>query len=724
MHPSSGQFDPSSATGQAPAGANTSVLVLAWMMFLLPALGIPSELVLQDTLKSAVAAFGILIAALVFFWHQRHRAEPLLWHGLVWLPLALMAYALGSMVWSHTYLAGVEAIRWFLLSLLLWLGLNTLTPCTLPRLVWAIHGGLVLASLWVACQFWFDWQFFPQGPQPASSFINRNFFAEYAVSALPFSVWALVTMRQQRWLGWAAASVALNILAILMTGTRSALIALTFLLPVLLLVLLRYRSQLAWSTWRRAQQGLVAGVLGLGILVGGLIPTGNAQVQAENLGQSALARSMLRTGSIAKPTEYTRGSFSIRSALWMATARMTLAHPLEGVGAGAWEVEIPLYQRVDTQLETDYYAHNEFLQLLSEYGLLVGGGVMAFWLAYLLKSASVTWQLARDQAEAPPRAFALSSLMAFTVVSNAGFPLHLACCGVLVAICLSILARSDYQLDHLNAFRVTRFTLSTRAAQSLLSLATGGLIVAAVISWQALRAESSLVQAIRTANAFNKAQRLGEPQAAELKTQALAFVREGIAIHPHYRKLTAEVAEAFAASGDWGNAVWILESVAASRPYVAALWTGLAQGYSALGEYGRAQTAFEQLQRLKPEASSTISLHAILLSQKGEAAGAAALLTVQLDRAVFDFEMLQTAYAIGYKNKNWGLAIRALELRNITWPETRTDGYLRLGKLYAEPDVGNPQSALTAFRAGLASVPADQRSNYTRQVPMPYQAQM
>ena len=96
--------------------------LLAWVMFLVPALGVPSELMLQDTLKSALVAFGTLGAAVVFFWQQRNRTEPLLWHGLVWLPLVLMAYALGSMVWSHTYLAGVEAIRWFLLALLLWLG--------------------------------------------------------------------------------------------------------------------------------------------------------------------------------------------------------------------------------------------------------------------------------------------------------------------------------------------------------------------------------------------------------------------------------------------------------------------------------------------------------------------------------------------------------------------------------------------------------------------------
>ena len=29
----------------------------------------------------------------------------------MWLPLALMFYAIGSMLWSHAYLSGVEAVR-------------------------------------------------------------------------------------------------------------------------------------------------------------------------------------------------------------------------------------------------------------------------------------------------------------------------------------------------------------------------------------------------------------------------------------------------------------------------------------------------------------------------------------------------------------------------------------------------------------------------------------
>ncbi len=96
-------------------GAGTAA-ILALIMFLAPALGVPHEQMLQDTLKSIIVSFGALGAALLFFWRAQQR-DALRWHAVIVLPVLLMAYALGSMAWSHTYLAGVEAIRWFLFAL-------------------------------------------------------------------------------------------------------------------------------------------------------------------------------------------------------------------------------------------------------------------------------------------------------------------------------------------------------------------------------------------------------------------------------------------------------------------------------------------------------------------------------------------------------------------------------------------------------------------------------
>jgi len=697
------------------------VAILALMMFLVPALGVPSDLMLQDTLKSALVAFGVLIAALVFFWQQRERTAPLVWHGLMWLPLALMAYALGSMAWSHTYLAGAEAIRWFLLSLLLWLGLNTFTRANLPILFWGIHGGAVVASVWAILQFWLDFGLFPQFAMPASTFANRNFFAEYAVCALPFSVYVLANLRASRWLVLVALSLALNVTALMMTGTRSALVALLVLLPVFALILIRHRQQFAFRHWSRTNQVLVGLVLLIGVLGLGSLPSDNTKTIQEKTGSTAFQRSFLRATSMTEGKEYTERTFSVREVMWKATARMMIANPWTGVGAGAWEVQIPLYQRIGESMETDYYAHNEFLQLLSEYGVVVGGLFIAVLFAYLMLSAGQTWRLqGSNLAEASLRAVTLASLLALLIVSNAGFPWHMAGTGALFALCLGVLAASDANLGVRRLFFVSPLRWWSGSSRAMLACFLCCTLLAAYITLQAAQAERKIVGAIKLSRAIALSNSYDKTQSAERKAELLQDIREGLAINPHYRKLTAVVADNLMAARNWENAVWILESIAASRPHIPAVWSSLAQGYTYLGQNNKAVRALRQLQRLQADAPGARVLEVVLLSRTGHEVQAAQLLTDYFSQGQYDYDLLQAGYSLGLAMRDWSLAIRSLELRNQNWPGQAADGYLRLGKIYSDPEVHDDARALAAFRAGLLAVPAEQQDNFRSQVPENY----
>src|SRR6185436_14775036 len=93
-------------------------------------------------------------------------------------------------------------------------------------LAWGVHAGVVVASLWAALQFWTAFAFFPQGPHPASTFVNRNFFAEFAVTTLPFSALLLARAKRSPMVALLAASIGFVIVAVFMTGTRAALLAL------------------------------------------------------------------------------------------------------------------------------------------------------------------------------------------------------------------------------------------------------------------------------------------------------------------------------------------------------------------------------------------------------------------------------------------------------------------------------------------------------------------
>lgn len=697
-----------------------TVALLALMMFLAPALGVPNELMLQDTLKSIVVSFAVLAAALFFFWNQRNRDTALRWHALVWLPLMLTLYALGSMVWSHTYLAGVEAIRWFIFTLIVWLGLNTLDRERMPLLAWGIHTGAFVAALWTALQFWTDMAFFPQGPNPASTFVNRNFFAEFLVCTLPFSVWLLVRARNSATVALLAFSLGFNLVAMFMTGTRSALLALLALAVVTPVILWRFRGQLAFRSWDSGTRILAAGVLLISVLGLGLISTGNPKLIEENRlegrGLNALERSFARAKSMTQTEEYTERSFSVRWVMWKATGRIIQQRPLSGVGAGAWEVDIPLYQDEGSQLETDYYVHNEILQLLAEYGL-VGWIFLLALVAYVLRAAWRTWWLKGPevQEEGLLRAVTLAGLMAFLIVSNAGFPWRMASTGALFALFLAILAASDARLAQRGWTAATRLPWKPVFSQVAAVTAMGCLALASFITQQAAASESLIVRATKLALLVSQSGDYNNPKWIPQRDEMLRLIEEGIAINPHYRKITPMVADELAKWGDWKNAVWVWESVLGSRPYVAAIMTNVARGYAQMGEPDKAMAMLERAKKIQRTAPSVRSLEVILLSRNGNEPKALAIAREDINAGKYDYDMVNTGFVLAMRAQDWDLAIKSIELRTKGWPATQADGDAKIGNAWIGK--GNVNKALEHFRAALAATPAGQRQTMLNGIP-------
>ncbi|OYT92080.1 MAG: hypothetical protein CFE43_10125 [Burkholderiales bacterium PBB3] len=699
-----------------------TALLLGLMMILTPALGVPSEDLLQDTLKSAIVALMVLGTGMLFFWHQRYRQSPVVWHGLMWLPLGLAAYALGSMAWSHAYLAAVEAARWLVLSLLLWLGMNMRVEDLEDRLLWGIHWGATIASVWAAWQFWGNLSLFPQGANPASSFVNRNFFAEFVICALPYSLFLLLRARDFRVTLSLAAGIGFNLAALMMTGTRSALMALLVLCLVLPLIVIRCWPQLAVSNWGLRKNLVVAAIIAGSCLLFGSIPTGNPSLAAEFGAQSAIDRASSRTASVAAATEYTTGSFSIRSVMWAATARMALANPLAGVGAGAWEVEIPRYQTAATVTETDYYAHNEFLQLLAEYGI-VGAAFLGGLFAYLLVSAYKTWldRTSAGTAHAPLRAFALTSLLMLLIVSNAGFPWHMACTSAMFALSLSLLAATDSEMGSTCRLQVSRHRLHGIGLKSALGACTLATAFALFASQQAAVAERSLVQSAQLAMLIGGSPDPRSPDWRRTKSQMLDLVRQGIAINPHYRKITPMVADQLALWGDLKNALWIWESVDASRPNVIAIICNIARAYMELGDLAAARKYFERAQSLQTHASIVRALDIELLSREGKIALAKQRLETLFDSSTMDGDFALLAYKIGTKIKDGALIVQALEWRVKHQSGGSVETWLKLGAAYdKQPDVRDPDKALAAYRAAMNATPEKYLEITRRRIPEAY----
>ncbi len=720
-HPAPAAVGVPAPPGASPAGNGPGqgvVWLLALTALLAPALGVPSELMLQDTLKSAVVAFGALLALGLLGWSMRRQSVPLAWHRVVLLPLLLLAYALGSMRWSHAYLAGGEAIRWFLFAVLVWTGAQVLTLRRAEWLAQGIHWGAVMASLWVALQFWLDLRLFPQSAPPSSTFVNRNFFSEFAVCTLPLSLWLVVQARGHAQIALRAFLAAFVWVAILMTGTRSALLAMLALLVVLPYIVWRYRALLGCAQWSRGQRGLAVGVALATLLGLGAVPSSNPQVLADNLGSTALQRSFLRTASMADGKEYTEQgrSFSIRYVMWKATARMVRANPLAGVGAGAWEVYIPLYQEDGAQLETDYYAHNEFLQLVAEYGL-AGWLFLLSLLGYLCRAAWRTWQAAtpEEQAEAPLRALVLAALLALLVVSNAGFPWRMASTDAVFALCLAWLAASDVRLGWTGGAPAGgRWSPAIARGVTTVALAATGL--AGYITWQAARCEYDLVSAVRIALGVSETGEPNHPDLAEPRREMLALLKAGVAINPHYRKLTAMAADELARWGDWPNATWVWESIASSRPYVVAILGNIARGYSAQGDSARARAYLLRAKAVQPNAPSVRSFEVVALARAGEEVKAAQLTRRYLRDGGYDLDLLNSGFLLGKRLGDWPLALEALTRRAQGWPQLAVESWMTIADIQATV-LHDDAQALQAYRAAMQAATPEQRPKVRENIP-------
>ena len=73
-----------------------------------------------------------------------------------------------------------------------------------------------------------------------------------------------------------------------------------------------------------------------------------------------------------------------RGGVWGDTLGMFLANPFLGVGLGAFETVYPIYGRGDGSFLIQF-AHNDYLQILSDSGIV--GGALAFWFIFVIARA-------------------------------------------------------------------------------------------------------------------------------------------------------------------------------------------------------------------------------------------------------------------------------------------------------------------------------------------------
>ncbi len=267
------------------------------------------------------------------------------------------------------------------------------------------------------------WRWDPgEGPPPFGPFLNRNHFATWIVMAvpvclgyllahtsahkhheLPRSSWRLPVLRlfDARSI-WLTSSICLMLVALVTSMSRSGMVGLVTALAVG--AFLQGRSgRSAAASWAIAAVGLA--LVGIAIRVG---PTEILQ----------------RFGTAGTAAAY-------RAGIWQATLPVVQDFWLTGSGAGTLETVMLVYERTPSLFRINA-AHNHYLQVAAEGGLLIGIPVLVALVLFVRESAAA---LARDDSGMYfLRAGALSGLAGVAVQSIWETGLTTPAGGVLAAI--------------------------------------------------------------------------------------------------------------------------------------------------------------------------------------------------------------------------------------------------------------------------------------------------
>jgi O-antigen ligase len=203
------------------------------------------------------------------------------------------------------------------------------------------------------------WQPLSAGAAPYGPFVNRNALAAWLAMAIPLAIGYVIARRQsdpERERGFAAAVAAIDATTLLLAG--SACLMMVGLLGSL------------------SRSGIFAAGIGLTtfiVLSQARATSGRAAagVAASVIAVVAIASMYANLGALAVRMQETTelGEWG-RPVIWRDTVAMIRDFPLTGVGAGAFKRGMLVYQEGSRQFFFNH-AHNEYLQLVAEGGLLL-----------------------------------------------------------------------------------------------------------------------------------------------------------------------------------------------------------------------------------------------------------------------------------------------------------------------------------------------------------------
>jgi O-antigen ligase len=221
---------------------------------------------------------------------------------------------------------------------------------------------LVQHFTWEGKIFWFRTAQ-SAGAGTGGPFVNRNHFAGYMEMLIPIPV-ALALSRAVRgearlFCGFAAAIMSIALVASLSRGGVVSLAAGLLFLAALSVRRRRHDGSATRDSWFTFRPQYFV-LLMLAAICAGVVWIGADFDILKRVAQDPL----------------TTSAATDRRGVWGDTLSIFRANPVVGAGLGAFETVYPIYGRGNGELVIEF-AHNDYLQVLADAGLV--GGALAFW---------------------------------------------------------------------------------------------------------------------------------------------------------------------------------------------------------------------------------------------------------------------------------------------------------------------------------------------------------
>ena len=248
------------------------------------------------------------------------------------------------------------------------------------------------------------------------TYINRNHFAGLMNMCIPVSIGLFVSRITSRvkagrflFLYFLCAGIIVMVLGLIFSMSRMA--QLSLVAAVLLVLLL----MIATKTRHAALPIILALVLGLGFLWGmwkGLAPVEDRWQTIET-------------------------TYEDRSLVWQTTLKLIKRFPLTGTGLGTYELAYPPYKPQKLGATIMDHAHNDYLEFLSEAGLIGFIPWLAFFLLFLISSVRALLKR-RNPYSIFLGASGLAAIMALLVHSLADFNLQIPANAMLLFLLMGL----------------------------------------------------------------------------------------------------------------------------------------------------------------------------------------------------------------------------------------------------------------------------------------------